>query len=282
MTRARWAWCAVLVLSMLAAPTEAGAAPFDPTGHDWEGYGDWMAFFPSGQDIDGSNTIDFAALRAEDTIILVHPEQRLDAESFASFLSAGGLLIVLDDFGSAVDLLARYDIRRIALPANPAEVLRGNPELAIAEPVGGHELVRGVERVVTNHATGLEQTALTPLLVVRGRDGTNATLSLVGVAGRGRLIVVADPSALMNSMLVYPGNARLARNLAAFASRPGGRVHLLSGHISETGRFAPPRDLGEEAGARASAAGRSTPRELGPEGPRWLALALGLCVVVWV
>ena len=63
-------------------------------------------------------------------------------------------------------------------------------------------------------------------------------LAALGQTSRGRLVVIGDPSTLMNSMLRYPGNAQLARNLAFFVARHGGKVYLASGAFEETGTFA--------------------------------------------
>ncbi len=280
-------YVAALVLSTVLSLARSGAAaPFDLGGHDWEGYADFVEVTRAqvGSALVLAQRLDFCDVRSEDSLILVHPERRLDVESLASFGAGGGGVILLDDFGTGDKLLRHFDIQRVPLPSSPAESLRHNPQLAIAEPVGNNELVRDVTRVVTNHAMGLEHPILTPLLQVRGQDGRVGVLALSGQASRGKLVVIGDPSALMNSMLRYPGNAQLARNVALFVAKAGGNVYLLSGAFDEKGTFvpSPSRDAAHDTGAALALNGARALSGLGPRAAQILAVLIGLSVVVWI
>ena len=131
------------------------------------------------------------------------------------------------------------------MPEHPAESLRGNPSLAIAEPAGIHPVVNDVARVVTNHATGIRHPDLTPVLEVRAladrsasartrrrvqtiraphdRRGRPVLLAVAGAVANGRLLAVGDASIVMNSMLRYAGNKMFARNLLHYAADDGDR-----------------------------------------------------------
>jgi hypothetical protein len=289
--RARSWTTALAVLTVLLVARSSAAAPFDPSGDDWEGYADFVALVraSAGSSLIVTQQLDFGGLRPEDSLILVFPERRLDVDSLSSFMASGGRVVLLDDFGTGDQLLRRFDIQRVMLPYSPAESLRHNPELAIAEPVGNNELVRDVTRVVTNHATGLAHpsmaTSLTTLLEVKSSQGSAGVLAALGQTSRGRLVVVGDPSTLMNSMLRYPGNAQLARNLAFFVARRGGKVYLASGAFEETGAFAGSSNIGDvTGGARAalSLGALGGGSGLGPRAAQILAAILGLGVVVWI
>jgi hypothetical protein len=275
-------WPAVALLTLLFLARSAAASPFDPAGHDWEGYADFveLARAKLGSSLVVTQHLDFGDVHPEDSLILVHPERRLDVDSLSSFMASGGNVVLLDDFGMGEALLRRFDIRRVPLPSSPFESLRHNPQLAIADPVGTNELVQGVTRVVTNHATGLVHPSLTPLLEVRA--STPGVLALLGQTLRGRLVVVGDPSALMNAMLRYPGNAQLAHNLVLFAVRPGGKVYLSSGAFDEVGSFASPPHGADATGGARAAFSLNGVSSLGPRASQILAAIVGLGVVVWI
>jgi hypothetical protein len=162
--------------------------------------------------------LELGRLSAADALVLVHPTRELDADELSAFMHAGGRVVLLDDYGTGDGLLSYFGVRRVPLPEHPAAMLRGNPAFALADAVGGHQAVRDVTRVATNHATGLSQHGLAPLLVVRGQDEPDVLLAEAGVVGRGRLLAVGDASITMNSMLRYPGNRALAVALVRYAA----------------------------------------------------------------
>ena len=65
----------------------------------------------------------------------------------ARYVDNGANILILSDRNLGPE--------RVAMPSRPAETLRGNPQLAIAEPASNHPVVQGVGKVVTNHATGV-------------------------------------------------------------------------------------------------------------------------------
>jgi hypothetical protein len=273
----------------------ATAAPFDPEGADWEGLSQFthLAERELGtQRVVVTSTLSLAELKREDGLLLVHPSRVLDVDELSSFMRAGGRLVLLDDYGTGDDLLARFGIRRVALPARPAQMLRGNPSLAIAEPASAHLTVRDVGRVVCNHATGLDQPALSPLLVVRAAAGEQDTLlALAGAVGRGRLVAVGDASIAINVMMRYPGNRALATGLVRYLvdddvwGKRGGKLYVLVNGFEATGSFGDPsRTGGAIADARRAVLdGLETLRRDGL--PPWMAfvcaLAVALGVVRW-
>ena len=114
-------------------------------------------------------------------------------------------------------------------------------------------------------------------------------MGVAGAVGKGRLLVIGDPSIVMNSMLRYAGNKALARGLARYALEDdtwgarGGRLTIVSGAFSSQGHFG-----GEESRlGTALDALRELSRELRSQGmPPAMALSLaigaGLALLVWV
>jgi hypothetical protein len=168
-------------------------------------------------------------LERDDALLIVHPTRALDVDELEIFMRAGGRIVLLDDYGTGDALLAKFRVQRVPMPDRPAQMLRGNPVFAIAEPAADHPAVRDVAHVVTNHATGVEQPALQRLLVVHGDGEPDVALALAGVVGQGRLVAVGDASIPINSMMRFPGNRALALGLVRYAAGVDGAVSSFGG-----------------------------------------------------
>jgi hypothetical protein len=291
---ARFVLAPLVFAAMCLTPARGLAAPFDLAGQDWEGL---LQFVLAAQGELGTqrvvvtSTLRLSDLRREDGVLLIHPERALDVDELSAFMHAGGRLILLDDYGTGDDLLTRFGIRRVPMPVRPAAMLRNNPSLAIAEPASVHPIVHDIAHVVTNHATGLEHRALSPLLSVRGDGEPDVVLAVAGAVGHGRLIAVGDASIPINVMMRYPGNRALARALVRYATdddvwgKRGGTLYVLANGFQTTGSFGDPSRAGTAAGEvrRALREGLEALRHDGmsPVVAYLAALAVGLGVVVW-
>jgi hypothetical protein len=270
------------------------APPLAPARDDWEGLSQFvqMAQGELGpQRVVVTSTLDLGELRRADALVIVHPERALDPEELAVFMRSGGRVILLDDYGTGDQILTHFGIRRVPMPQRPAAMLRGNPALAIADAVGTHATVRNVGRVVTNHATGVENPALAPILVVHGEEEPDVLLAVGGAVGQGRLVVMGDSSIVMNAMLRYPGNRALSVDLVRFATeddawgRQNGKLYVLVNDFEVTGSFGVDPGLGglaERTWHSASEALETLRHEGMPPLVAYAgALAIGLGVVVW-
>jgi hypothetical protein len=278
---------------LLYAATARAARPFDLGGRDWEGCSELVKL---AQDELGPRAVvklrlDLGELGPQDSLILLHPELSVDDGSLTTFMRAGGRVVLLDDFGTGEGLLARFNLVRIPMPSRPAETLRNNPALAIAEPASEHPIVRDVGRVVLNHATGVSNPNLRPLLRVRAIDEPDVLVAIAGMVGEGRLVVVGDPSIVINSMLRYPGNKAFARNMLRYAAdddAPGfakrtGHVFILSGAFETRGTYGEDSNA-LEAWGRAIADAVESMRASGM--PAWMmylaSVGIGFGLVLWV
>jgi len=288
------ALAALATLTVCFACERAEAAPFDLMGQDWEGLSEFLhtaeVELGSPRTI-ATSTLDLRRLDPADAVVLVHPTRSIDVDELSSFMRAGGRVALLDDYGTGDQLLAKFDIVRLPLPARPAEMLRGNPALAIAEPAVEHPVVRDVSHVVTNHATGLEQPALSPILVVRGEGGDDVLLAVAGVVGRGRLLAIGDASVVINSMLRYPGNRALALAIIRYGledeswGKRSGKLYVLANDFETTGSFGDESPVSGAANEARRVIGDSldTLRHKGlpPLAAYVAALIVGIGVLVW-
>jgi hypothetical protein len=249
--------CAGITLSKRAH----AAFRFNDDG--WEGTSDMLevarqALGPSRIRI--AAAIEYDHLRPEAGLLILHPNVRLDRVQLSRFLLAGGRVALLDDYGEGASLLEHFQMRRIPAPLRPAMMLRDNSQLAVAVPAESatsaarrsrHPLVASVDQLVTNHPTGVAHRGLTPLLVIPANGEPDVTLAVTGViangnapaaGGGGRLLVMGDPSAVINLMLRYPGNRRFASGVVEYLMErtpPGsaGTLYLLSNDFSQSGVF---------------------------------------------
>jgi hypothetical protein len=281
------------------AKNAAAAGGFATDSDSWDGLSEFVALV-QGQAGAGRlrlrATLDYDQLSPRDAVVIVHPDKGPSSDDLTRFLSAGGRVAVIDDFGASQAFLSRFGIHRQSPPLEPTLRAMGNANLPIAVPTtervagvekGRHPTTEHVDLVVTNHPVVFSHPHLTPILEIEGQDGPPAALALSGViAGKGRLVVVGDPSIFINLMLRYPGNRAFASGLVDYllspdASAPGaeGRLWLVVGDFDEVGAFGEPSWL-ERMTAKKDELAESL-RSVDEDGlPKPLVLALGACVLL--
>ncbi len=282
--------------------SRARAAPFDVADAGWEGGAELFQIAKTelgAERVKPVASLDWSAVKPEDGVLVMHPTNDLNAAEATEFMKLGGRLAILDDYGRGDELLRRFKIERVALPGRPLAALRNNPELPIAEPwlevqrgqIGApHPVVANVRQLVLNHPTALLHPDLSPVLKVRCAGSEDAIVAVAGQVGKGRLFAMSDPSALMNSMLRYPGNrafgAGLVRYLANDGDRGQGRLFVITNAFKQEGSVGGERTLGRdiEEALRSIADNLAEARKSGL--PPWmLALlsAIGIALLaVWV
>jgi hypothetical protein len=252
----------VLCLVLISVPARAAAA-FHFGDEGWEGTSELFGIARAAAGADRvkiTAVLDYDRLSADDALLILHPEVRLDRVQISRFLLAGGRLALLDDHGQGTAVLEHFQMRRIPAPLRPAMALRENSQLAVAVPAeshvagserGRHPVVASVDQLVTNHPTGVSHHGLTSVLVIPAQGEPDVALAVTGVIAQdgakafgdgGRLLVMGDPSAVMNLMLRYPGNRQFASGLIGYLLERNGRqgsgtLYLLSNDFSQKGAF---------------------------------------------
>jgi len=217
--------------------------------------------------------LDWSNLTAQDAVLMLHPTTRVQFAEVSSFLSAGGRLALVDDFGKGDQLLERFLIYRIAAPDNPLEKLQDNRHLQYARPAGNsgpngveltHPMVDDVDYVVTNHPAALATEAgveLTRVLNLADHRGGQYLLAVIGVIGDatacglddgqvrtprarcGRLFAMADPSVFINLMMHFDGNRALANGMIDYLVEDDtwgarqGKLYIVTGNFSQSGQY---------------------------------------------
>ncbi len=208
-----------------------------------------------------ANTVDTSnglpQMDSNDTLVCIPYLQYDDPElaRLKIFVNNGGKLMVMDDFGRGNDILAYLgvDCRFSGAPLlDPLYCYKNQwfPEITDFSPLVGND----VKEVVLNHATGLMNIE-NSRVIARSSSGSYLDLNEDGsldegdvrgplpVAakipfGAGVLILVSDPSILLNSMLTKDDNLLFIRSLTGSDINSGKILvdtsHLVQGPLEIT------------------------------------------------
>jgi len=181
--------------------------------------------------------LDVGTLDPSDSILILAPSEELPGSALTEFLQAGGRACLADDFGAGESLLGLFSIDRAAPSEAISMQLRGNPALLVARPRGNHRLTRDVAALVTNHPSVVVHRELAPIYEV----GSGEAVVLAGAVGSGRLVVLSDPSVLIDNMMRLRGNRRFAENLVAYLTEGrAGRLIVVRPEVPVVGRYGEP------------------------------------------
>jgi hypothetical protein len=218
---------AVWIITAWATSVVYADNDFEPKSAAWNGLSDFISLVGESNDkVEIPERIDVGKLSSDDALLIIHPTRELPVVGLTQFLKDGGRVAIVDDNGTSEKFLNTFEFGRFTpVVTKQTAYLRGNKNLLIAKPVGGHPLTEDVLALVTNHPKAIHHNGLKPVFSfnVDQRSG----LVLVGAIHNGRLIVVADSSVLINNMLEFRGNRAFARNLIRYLTNDNERpLHI--------------------------------------------------------
>lgn len=228
---------AITIGIALAVAASTSGAAFGAYNPSWDGASQLQAEATAV----GSNPILGRSVSAYDEVppnetvaVVLSPDRAYttaELTQIRQFVRAGGMLVVAEDYGphsnallAAVGASARVDGR----------VLRDeryhyrSPAMPIATNITNRSLVAGVDRLTLNHGTVVEPNNASILASSsgyayldenqNGKLDANETLGSYPVAtvepvGAGRVVVVSDPSIMINAMLDQTDNRAFVRSL---------------------------------------------------------------------
>ena len=224
----------LLVLSSLLAVGDPSLGRDFHVGHGgWNGLSRMAEVARGlGCSVEAPGTLDWGRLDGQDILLFVHPETAIDDEAALAYLSAGGRLLLADDFGQSVRLLRRLGIERETGPV-PAgtQLYRQNPALPVATRQRETAVARGTSELVGNHSAYF-RSALPATYEFTGGTG----LVIEGRLQHGRFVAMADSSLFINNMLELPSNRDfLVRLLVETCRVHRDRILLFSGRFGQRG-----------------------------------------------
>jgi len=224
------------ILGLVFAASTSTAA-FGTFNSQWNGASDLREEADS-VDVDSEiirNTSRYGTVPANGTIaVILSPKtgyRPAEAERVNQFVRNGGTVLVAEDFRTHTnELLADIgaDARVDGQPLRDDRYNYRGSDLPIARNVSEQPLVRGVSSVTLNHGTIVRPNGSTVLVSTSDYAYVDANLNgelddqesldsypvvTVEQVGEGRVIVVGDPSLLINAMLDRPGNRAFVRSV---------------------------------------------------------------------
>jgi hypothetical protein len=243
----------LLVLAVLCgvASAQSDDSHYDPRSSTWNGMATFVGLAEGmGYEVTAVSQLDWGDLTANDIVFLVYPLNRVEPSSIASFVQAGGNVVLADDFGESKDAMARLGMLRADIVTPRATKYQdGRVWAPIATVRADHPISREVDEVVTNHPAALRQ--VEGATTVIGFDDGDVVVA--GERGTGKFVVVSDPSIFINRMQQYPGNVTLSANILKWLDRheTGNRARhivLLRGDVPMYGE--PPAFIDDPRGGK--------------------------------
>ena len=218
--------CIFATLSKASAQDERA---YDPSSTNWDGLSDLIALAGEiGITIDTPEELDLETLTVRDAPLVLYPSEPLPARPLTRHLRAGGRLAVADDFGEGDSFFRVFSIERSAPnDEDQSRRLRGSSGLLVARASMRHPLSEGVSHLVTNHPQVLSHEELDSVFAFGAAPSLRGPV-LTGAVQEGRLVVMSDPSIVINNMLQYGGNRRFAANLLRYLAGDDGRVLVVT------------------------------------------------------
>lgn len=219
-----------VILAVLAGSAGPAAAQSDPViagpdyasdSTDWNGLARLIGLARGlGLEVEATDAIDWEELGAEDILFVLYPQSRLEPSFLAAFVRNGGRVLLADDYGNSHEALGRLGMLREDVDGVDADRYHADrayaPIARVWKP--DHPLAKDVDDLVTNHPAVLRD--------VKGADvvfgfGENEGVVAAGSIGEGLIVVLSDPSVLINRMLEFGSNLQFTVNVLRYLARPG-------------------------------------------------------------
>ncbi len=233
--------CVSLALLILCATPARGHDSFNSQRQTWDGLSDFVhTALEQGFTLNPRSLLDYSQLQRQRPILIIHPNQPLQAKDLQDFVADGGRVLIYDDFGSTAAFLAQLSepIHRLnPTPPHAAKFhLNANPNLPLLNTPGTHPLLDdGVRRIAANHPAAFISTLPAVIYYDDPSLGFAYDLSL----GKGKLILVGDPSLLINLMLSLEDNRLFAINTLRYLcdNQHPCPIDLYVGDFPQSGTF---------------------------------------------
>lgn len=238
----------VFTVVTLGAPPRAWAA-WDTADEGWDGLSELLGVAQRAQVVlRVDEPFDWRRVEADDVVLLVSPGRPAGPQEAAArdrWLEQGGRLVVFDDFRGGESWTRSLGVAFDARPGDATRYHLDRAHLPIVDvdAAAGPFLGYHTDEVVLNRPAALVAAPTRPRWRVesRGRyaDGVRSW-AMEALGPRGRALVVADASMLINAMLSrFADNQQFVANTLRYyclRDRPC-VVHLVAGDTPMQGRF---------------------------------------------
>ena len=257
---------ATLVIVSMTAPVVSTTTDFSIYNTGWNGtsklailtyqVGKFVPTFrisTNGADVTIANTgLEQLTLDpASSSLIIIGPTKafsQTDGAVVGNFVRAGGVLFLADDFGKGNSLLERMGATsRFSGSLVIDLAYEKRPEFSVCFDIRPSALTNNVSTMLLNYPSSLEINATTTqafaytsvaswldtngdLYQELGEPKGPFPILAIESLGSGRVVLLSDPSVLINGMNKYMNNSILARNLIDFVSAGRSQVFFDESH----------------------------------------------------
>jgi len=200
----------------------------------------------------------YDVLPSDTSIVIIGPRREFSpgvADHIHNFLMDGGKLILADDFGSGNSLLGELetDSRFSGEPLLDLSFEK-KPQFVVAYDISTHNLTEGVDFLMLNHPSTLRPGSDSQVLInsssaswldldddgIPGPEDPRGGFPILSIEsyGDGELVLLSDPSVLINSMIERMDNDRFAENLLDYISQDRNRVIFDESHRDISAAYA--------------------------------------------
>ncbi len=202
--------------------------------------------------------IDYDLESNNSSILIIGPSLTFsdsEANYIQHFLSDGGKVLLADDFGTGNDLLKKINsTTRFSSSLLIDLAYEKKPQYGVVFDLNEHPITTNVSRILLNYATTLRVGRNTTILA-RSSDGSwldsnmngrmdeweqKGPMPVLAVEryGEGELILLSDPSVLVNLMYKYLDNSVFDDNLLGYLGSGRDVILIDESHRAPTGPFA--------------------------------------------
>ncbi|MBO8183031.1 MAG: DUF4350 domain-containing protein [Archaeoglobus sp.] len=163
--------------------------------------------------------------KTEGTLVVVGPDidfSSLEVEEVKKFLEYGGTLFISDDFGTANTLLEKLgiDVKFSDKPLKDVFYSKKS-EFPVVVRITDPKLAVGVKNITLNIPSTITavdgEVFSSKVSIVGGKMGSYPILTEIKY-GKGRIVLLSDPSILINEMMVK--NRKFVENLVNYLDEP--------------------------------------------------------------
>ena len=226
----------LLSLGVFAATSTTAFAPYNPS---WDGTSEFRGQLEASDGVETelvTHTTGYDTADPNETVAFVvapeEPYDELDVQRISWFVDQGGTLVVLENFGSSGDRLL-FDLGTEArldgqLLHDGRNYERG-PTMPVATNVSDHSLTDGIDQLSLNYASAVDPgnatvlvstseyayLAVEPTPLEEVDELESYPVATVEDVGDGQVVVLSDPSLVINAMIDREDNAAFVRGLYA-------------------------------------------------------------------
>ena len=242
----------LILLMTMAAPILTTGADFSVYNSGWNGCSDLAVrsyeagTFTPNLRLDNGQSIaveqkDITSYRINperSTFIFLGPDKEFsdqDADHIHEFMSEGGTVLLADDFGKGGSLLKKLNTTSSFLGKPILDLsFEKKPHFGVAYDISDHPMTENVSFVLTNKPTGISPGRNATVLMKtssaswldsneneiqdQGEVQKEFPLLTIEDYGAGQLILLSDPSIMINSMNEKLDNDILVENIMGFVS----------------------------------------------------------------